>query len=62
MKKKQFDCVEMKRAGGKRVYEAVKGMSIQEEVEFWRKQTAQARKEAEAGKARSSSRTRTVTG
>ncbi len=54
MKKKRFDCVEMKRAGGKRVYEAVKGMSIQEEVEFWRRQTAQARKEAEAGKARSS--------
>ena len=51
MKRKQFDCVEMKRAGGKRVYEAVKGMSIQEEVEFWRKQTAQARKEAKGRKA-----------
>jgi hypothetical protein len=55
MKRKQFDCVEMKRAGGKRVYEAVEGISIEEEAEFWPKQTAQARKEAEARKARRTS-------
>lgn len=48
MKKKRFDCVEMKRAGAQRVYEAVKDLSRSEELAFWREQTAKARAEIDA--------------
>ena len=39
MKTKKFDCVEMKRKGARKVYEATKGMTVEEEVEYWRKRT-----------------------
>jgi len=39
MKKKAFDCVEMKRRGAEKVQEQVKGMSAQEELEFWHRRT-----------------------
>jgi hypothetical protein len=39
MKKKAFDCVEMKRRGAEKVQEQVKGMSAQEELDFWRRRT-----------------------
>ena len=38
MNPKTFDCVEMKRRGAKRVYEATKGMTLEQEIEYWRKQ------------------------
>ncbi len=39
MKKKDFDCVEMKRHGAEKVAEQTKNMSRQQELEFWRQQT-----------------------
>lgn len=36
MKKKTFDCVEMKREGSKRIYEALKGKSRDDQIEYWR--------------------------
>ena len=34
--KKVFDCVEMKRKGSQKVYEALKGKTRDEQVEYWR--------------------------
>ena len=44
MKTKRFDCVQMKRHGAQRVYEATKGMTVDEEVKYWRKRTKEARR------------------
>ena len=44
MKTKNFDCVEMKRKGAQKVYAATKGMTVEEEVEYWRKRTEEARR------------------
>ena len=51
MKTKKFDCVEMKRKGARKVYEATKGMTVDEEVEYWRKRTREARRWLAAGTA-----------
>ncbi|HPO13010.1 MAG TPA: hypothetical protein PLI09_06160 [Candidatus Hydrogenedentes bacterium] len=50
MKKKKFDCVAMKRKGARRVYDAVKGMTVEQEVAFWRKKTRELRQEAKFAK------------
>jgi len=42
--KKKFDCVEMKRQGAKKVCEAIQGMTLDEEVAYWRKRTKEARR------------------
>lgn len=39
MKKKAFDCVEMKRRGAEYVYSITKDMTVEEEVEYWRKRS-----------------------
>ena len=44
MKTKRFDCVEMKRKGAQKVYEATKHMTLEEEVEYWLKRTEAARR------------------
>ena len=44
MKTKDFDCVEMKHKGAQQVYEATKDMTVEEEVEYWRKRTEEARR------------------
>lgn len=44
MKTKDFDCVEMKRKGARKVCEATKGMTVEEEVEYWRRRTEEARR------------------
>jgi hypothetical protein len=41
MKTKRFDCVDMMHRGAKRIYRATKGMSRDEELEYWRQKTAQ---------------------
>ena len=51
MKTKKFDCVEMKRKGAGKVYEATKDMTVEEEVEYWRKRTKEARRWLAAGTA-----------
>ena len=33
--KKTFDCVEMKRRGAARVYEKLKDLSLEQQVEYW---------------------------
>ena len=38
MKKKPFDCVEMMHRGARRIYEDTKGMSRQEELQYWQQQ------------------------
>jgi len=53
MKTKTFDCIEMKRQGARAVYEAVKGMSIDEELEYWRGKTEELRNRLKAQQAKS---------
>lgn len=44
MKAKPFDCVAMKRAGSRRVYELTRGMTLAQELAFWKKKTAKLRR------------------
>ena len=44
MKTRDFDCVEMKRKGAQKVYAATKKMTVEEEVEYWRRRTEEARR------------------
>jgi len=37
MKNKSFDCVEMKRKGAETVYQKVASLSIEQQLEYWRK-------------------------
>jgi hypothetical protein len=46
--KKKFDCVAMKRAGAAEVRRVTKGMTREQELEFWRKETAVMREEQQA--------------
>jgi len=39
MKKKDFDCVEMKRRGAEKVREQTQNMTPEQELEFWRRKT-----------------------
>ena len=39
MKTKNFDCVEMKRRGSAALYEKIKEMTIEEQLDFWHKGT-----------------------
>lgn len=34
--KKKFDCVEMKHKAGERIYQDLKGKTVEEQVEYWR--------------------------
>jgi len=43
MRTKTFDCVEMKREGARRIYEMTKDMTLEQELAFWRRKTAQLR-------------------
>ena len=47
MNKKTFDCVEMKREGARRVYEQIKDMALEEEIEYWRRRSEEFRQEQE---------------
>jgi hypothetical protein len=51
-KAKKFDCVAMKRAGAARIYRKIRGMTIQQQLEFWRQASEELRREQEAAKAR----------
>ena len=43
-KGKRFDCVEMMHRGAERVREQVEGMTLEEEVAYWRRRTEELRK------------------
>ena len=45
MKTKTFDCVEMKRRGAELVQERLASMTPEQELEFWRQQTEELRRE-----------------
>jgi hypothetical protein len=47
LKTKGFDCVEMKRQGAARIYEATKGMNLEQEVAYWRRRGEAFREEQE---------------
>lgn len=38
---KDFDCVEMKRAGARRIHEALKGKSHDERMAYWARKNAE---------------------
>ena len=44
MTTKTFDCVEMKRKGAARIYEATKDLSFHEQVEHWRRRSDEFRR------------------
>jgi hypothetical protein len=39
MKTKTFDCVEMKRQGALRIHEILKDMTVEQQIEYWRRET-----------------------
>jgi len=41
---KTFDCVEMKRKGSQKIYEALKGRTRDEQVAYWRERNEETRK------------------
>ena len=59
MNKRDFDCVEMKRRGSRRVYEAIRGMTVKQEVAFWHQRTAEFRREIRERKGAKSERAAT---
>ena len=42
MKTKTFDCVEMMHEAGLRIYEETKGMTLEEELAYWRERRKEA--------------------
>jgi hypothetical protein len=50
MKKKAFDCVEMKRQGARQIQEATAGMSLAEQIDYWRQRDAIFRQEQDAAR------------
>jgi len=47
MKKKAFDCVEMKRRGADKVREQIQNMTPEQELEFWQRKTEALRRRQE---------------
>ena len=45
MKNKSFDCVEMKRKGAEVIYQKVASLSIEQQLEYWRKGNDSLRKQ-----------------
>jgi hypothetical protein len=48
MKNKPFDCVEMKRQGAEAVYQNVASLTIEQQLEYWRKGSASLRRQIQA--------------
>lgn len=51
-KRKPFDCMAMKHKAGQRIYEQLKGKSLEEQIEFWKKVEEKYRKREENAPAR----------
>jgi sRNA-binding protein len=51
MKTKRFDCVEMKRIGGEFVRQQVAGMTLDQEVEYWRQRSEEFQRERDRRRA-----------
>jgi len=52
MKTKTFDCVEMKRRGARLVYDEVKDMTTEQELEYWKAATDRLRARQKTAQAR----------
>ena len=50
MKAKTFDCVEMKHQGAAKVREQTKGMTLEQELAFWRERSRILRQRQESAK------------
>ena len=44
MKNKTFDCVEMKRKGAEAIYRKIASLSMEQQLEYWRKGSASLRR------------------
>ena len=53
MKAKTFDCVEMKHRGAEKVREQVKGMTLEQELEFWQERSRILKQRQEVAKEKS---------
>jgi len=42
-KRKKFDCVEMKRKGAEKLHKVISGMTLEEELSFWKQGTDELR-------------------
>ena len=47
MKTKKFDCVEMKRQGAEFLREKLAGMTIEQEIEYWRQRSEEFQRDQE---------------
>ncbi len=47
MKTKTFDCVEMKRRGAELLRQRLAGMTLEQEIEYWRQRSEQFEREQE---------------
>jgi hypothetical protein len=47
MKTKTFDCIEMKRRGSQRIHEAIKDMTFEQKVVYWKERSRLFREEQE---------------
>ena len=47
MKTKTFDCVEMKRRAAARIHEEIGDLTLEQKIEYWRRQSEQFRAEQE---------------
>ena len=45
MKKKTFDCVEMKRQAALRIHEQLKGMTVEQQIDYWKQRSEEFRRE-----------------
>lgn len=54
--KKDFDAVEMQRRGAERIYEETKGMTIEQELEYWRQRDDELRQHQELLRSKASVR------
>ena len=50
MNGKDFDCVRMKRRGGRRVYERIKDLTPAQELAYWRRRTLRLARRIDAAK------------
>ena len=48
--KKTFDCVEMKRRGAERIQSLTAGMTMEEQLVFWKKRTESLQQTQKAGR------------
>jgi len=59
--KKKFDCVEMMHRGALKIYEKVRGMTLEEQAAYWRQQSKEFEEEIAAAKRKRKSSLKTGT-